>query len=108
MIKNYQEDISLYELEESFQIKFKNNEKDVLFTIPNNKNVREFFINIYISGKEIYSDWFDVYKIENETEEELDETFISEIMSLLKNLLQKDFEIQVDGKWLKRKNLKFK
>ena len=101
-------EVSLNELDQSQELSLIRNNQTVKITVPISLEVKEYFIDIFISNEKIFSDWKDIYEINNETEEELERSFRQELSTDLNNFLYKDFEILTEGHMLKAKKLLFK
>lgn len=83
---------------EAFEIVFVNRGYEVVFTVPESPKVREYFIGVSRDKGEIYSDWADIYKTENETEEELEQLYRDHLAKELGNYIQGVFTVIVKEK----------
>jgi acyl-ACP thioesterase len=84
--------------QESSEIAFENNGYEVVVTVPDALDVREYFINISRESREIYSDWNDIYKVENETDEELEQIYRNCLSEALDKMVKSTFTVVVKGK----------
>ena len=106
-IPSFELDLTLVELKEAQEIKFKNGNRQITITVPEAIPVKEYFIHIYENEEEIFSDWMDIYAIDNETEEELENDYREELIKCITSLSQKDFDIVTKGCLLKTKVIEY-
>ena len=102
------EQITLVNLKDATEIRFSISDREIRFTIPIAPEIREFFLDIYECGNEVFSDWYEIYEIDKESKAELETLFREEISKLLKNFREKEFEIVAEVAVCSEKKLVFK